>query len=162
MPRLVIRTSSTRARRLSRSTWTRMELRGPSSRIVHGSTFTFQFPGCHFRGKKKEDCFATFRRCSLRPDYRKLHEWYPLALCVFGSLLAARKSNFQGARVAWPWAAGRGHQQGGHRVVHPKSIAVFGKVPNSTPHISITIGCTTQNSSDLSLGRRPDSKSDEF
>ena len=42
----------------------------------------------------------------------------------------------------------------------PKEYSDFWK--SSTPHIWITIGCTTQNSSDLSLGRRPDSKSDEF
>ena len=38
------------------------------------SHFTFRlthFPGCHFPGQTI-DCFATFRRYSFRPDYRKL------------------------------------------------------------------------------------------
>jgi hypothetical protein len=47
-------------------------------------------------------------------------------------------------------------------VVLPKSIPIFGNVPNGTSHISSTIGVQLENSSDLSLGRRPDSKSDEF
>ena len=49
-----------------------------------------------------------------------------------------------------------------HGVVLPKSIPIFGNVPNGTSHISSTIGVQLDNSSDLSLGRRPDSKSDEF
>ena len=47
-------------------------------------------------------------------------------------------------------------------VVLPKRKPIFGNVPNGTSHISSTIGVQLENSSDLSLGRRPDSKSDEF
>ena len=48
------------------------------------------------------------------------------------------------------------------RVALPKIIAFWEKVSKWRPHISITIGVQLENSSDLSLGRRPESKSDEF
>ena len=53
--------------------------------------------------------------------------------------------------------------QGGHLwVALPKIIAVWGKVSKGRHHNSITIGVQLKNSSDLSLGRRPESKSEEF
>ena len=48
------------------------------------------------------------------------------------------------------------------RVALPKIIAVWGKVSKGRHHNSITIGVQLKNSSDLSLGRRPESKSEEF
>ena len=46
---------------------------------------------------------------------------------------------------------------------YPISVDIFlGKVTNGRRHISTTRGGTSQNSSDLSLGRRPESKFVEF
>ena len=47
-------------------------------------------------------------------------------------------------------------------VALPKRVAFWEKVPNKSPHISITGGFQTQNSPDLNMGRRPELKSDEF
>ena len=47
-------------------------------------------------------------------------------------------------------------------VVLPKIIAVWEKVSKARPHISIPKMIHNKNSSDLSLGRRPNAKSEEF
>ena len=73
-------------------------------------------------------------------------------------------------RGSWSHGTAYHHPFPGHEkhfrdlgwVALPKGIAFLEKVANLTSHISLTKGSTTQNSSDLSMGRCPDSKSDEF
>ena len=59
------------------------------------------------------------------------------------------------------------HKQGFHSAPHngvalPKIIAVWEKVSKVRPHISTSKMIPSKNSTDLDMGRRPKSKSDEF